>query len=51
MLVTQYPLVSLVNDSARYTPGATSLLDINPCPLEVVGSSTMLSVIAFRVSL
>jgi hypothetical protein len=51
MLVTQYPLTSLVSDSASYTPGTTSLLDIIPCPLELVGSRTMFSVFVFNVSL
>jgi hypothetical protein len=32
MLVMQLPLISLLRDSAKYTPGTNSFLCIMPCP-------------------
>ena len=50
MLVIHFPLITLVKNSANYTPGINSLLDINPWPKDLVGNFTIFSDLAFRVN-
>ena len=49
--MTQTPFKALVREEARYKPGNNSFLGRKPLPLEEVGTLTIISVLAFNVSL